>query len=379
MAAAERSGSASGGSGAAPLVLYGERSPGDAPRRCPNAVRGLRLAVTDLDGPRYLQLRCQRRDCSYCGWLRDLEDATCLFLDARDHEQPTLAITLTTVTPWEQLDPAAYREASKQLWRALRAVYGRVEYCGLIEFTTGRAARSGGRRRMHGHYLVKGIDPGEVLAVEAIVREVWSRCTGAYVVEVSELRSAGGAIAYMGLHHRKPEQAAPAGWRGMRLRASQGYWGVPVADLRERARRHLAIRARRWRLEQDGASPEWAAIAAELEVDAQREARQEHGVELVAVRERAGGVVVPLGPAEQKPSKLLGQERPQGAVSVALPAVPAAALPPAPGARVRARAPDHGPAPSALQACALAADDSGVAALARARPQRRLRASRPPG
>jgi hypothetical protein len=310
-------------------------------------VQGLRLAVRDLDGPRYLKLRCQRRACSYCGWLRDLEDATCLFLDARDGEQPTLAITLTTATPWEQLDPAVYRDASAQLWRALRRVYGRVEYCGLIEFTTGRAERSGGHRRMHGHYLVKGIDGDQVLDVERIVREVWARVTGAYVVEVSQLRSAGGAIAYMGLHHRKPEQAAPDGWRGMRLRASQGYWMVPVADLREAARRHLAIRTKKRALMLEGASAEWADVAAVLEVDAQADARRQYGVELVQVRERPGGVVVPLGPAESsRPPAQPAAERAQRAVSVALPAVAAPALPSTPSTPIRPRAASVAPPPS---------------------------------
>jgi hypothetical protein len=304
--------------------------------------------VKDLDGPRYLPLRCQRRDCHFCGWLRDLEDATCLFLDARDGEQPTLAITLTTHQPWEQLDPGAYRRASSQLWRALRARYGRVEYVGLIEFTTGRSERSGGHRRMHGHYLVKGIAGDQVLDVEQLVREVWSRCTGAYVVEVSELRSAGGAIAYMGLHHRKPEQAAPEGWRGMRLRASQprggkgGYWHVPIAELREQARRHLAIRTRRWRLEQDGASPEWAAIAAQLDVDAQREAIREHGVDVVAVREPAGAaaVVVPLGPLEPREAGESGGAGPLGGApeGVRSPAAASAVGLPAPNG---ARKPNH--------------------------------------
>ena len=303
MALAEASASVSG-DGADALVLYGERS-GEAPSGarkfgCPNAVEGLRLAVKDLGGPRYLKLRCQRRDCSFCGWLRDLEDATCLFLDAR-REQPALAITLTTAQPWEQLDPAAYREASKQLWRELRRRFGRVEYVGLIEFTTGKARRSGGHRRMHGHYLVKGIPDDLVLDVEEVVRKVWARCTGAYVVEVSELRSAGGAIAYMGLHHRKPEQAAPAGWRGMRMRASQGYWHKPIADLRSDARRELARRTIQHKMEQGGMEPNMAAILAPLTADAQRQAVQTNGVELVKVKEpiNGGAVVSPMGEADR--------------------------------------------------------------------------------
>jgi hypothetical protein len=158
---------------------------------------------------------------------------------------PTHCLTLTTAEPWEKIDPADYRAGSLNVFRRLRRRYGGVEYFGAVEFTTGRARRSGGRRRMHGHYLVKFRDTEapDVIEVERLVRETWETSTGAYVVEVAELVTPGAALGYLGLHHRKPSQAPPAGWRGITERASRGYWHRPIWLLREQARKELAAEA----------------------------------------------------------------------------------------------------------------------------------------
>jgi hypothetical protein len=161
-------------------------------------------------------------------------------------EAPTHAITLTTHDP--DTPAEVYREASAAVWKRLRRHYGRVEYFGFIEFTTGTAKRSGGRRRMHGHYLVKLRDLAEpdVIVIERMVRETWEAVTGAYIVEVAQLVTPGAAMAYLSLHHQKPQQAPPAGWRGMRSRPSKGYFTVPVWKLRRQAIEELAIEAIAW-------------------------------------------------------------------------------------------------------------------------------------
>jgi hypothetical protein len=263
---------------AAPLVLDGQRS-ATPPRRgwCERSAASLRLVVgTELVG-----LRCKRRDCPRCWALRSRELARCLVLDARE-SAPRLCITLTTQTPWEELDPRAYREGSADVWRRLRRRYGPVEYFGVIEFTTGRAARSGGRRRLHGHYLVKPVwEPVDVVEVERVVRETWQARTGAWVVEVAELVSPGAALGYLGLHHRKASQAPPEGWRGMTERASRGYWSRPIAELRRQARQERAAEAHAWRT---GLPLEVAA----LELAARAPAR------LIEVRRR-GELLEPLG------------------------------------------------------------------------------------
>ena len=57
-------------------------------------------------------------------------------------EAPTHSLTLTTRDP--TTTAAMYRAASEAVFLRLRRRYGRVEYFGRIEFTTGRAKRSGG-------------------------------------------------------------------------------------------------------------------------------------------------------------------------------------------------------------------------------------------
>jgi hypothetical protein len=128
------------------------------------------------------------------------------------------------------------RSASAAPLRARRVLRG-------DEFTTGDGRRSGRRRRLHGHYLVKGLPADQAAAIEALTRETWAAITGAWVVEAAPLASPGAALAYLGLHHRKPQQAPPAEWRGMTDRPSKRYWHRPIAELRALARAELAVEA----------------------------------------------------------------------------------------------------------------------------------------
>lgn len=263
------------------LVLDGQRSLTRDRGWCERGPSGLRY----LAGSEYVRPRCKRRDCSRCWAVRSRELARCLVLDARQ-SAPRHCLTLTTADPWEELDPRTYREGSRLVFQRLRRRYGRVEFFGAIEFTTGRAARSGGRRRMHGHYLLKGLDQADVLDVESRVRETWQAVTGAWRVEVAALVSPGAALGYLGLHHRKPSQAPPALWRGMTERSSRGYWHRPIAELRSIARAELAAEAIAWR---SGVPVELAA----LEVASRPKAK------LVRVRRAHGAEVVePLGELE---------------------------------------------------------------------------------
>lgn len=273
-----RNGRGRDGGAPAPLVLDGQRSPTPLRGWCERGPDNLRLATADG----YVRPRCKRRDCPRCWALRSRETVRCLLLDARA-ELPTVCITLTTHDP--HTTPATYRQASKSLFRRLRRRYGRVEYFAAIEFTTGLAVRSGGHRRLHGHYLVKGLPADQAPTIEPLTRETWLAITGAWVVEVAELRSPGAALGYLSLHHRKPEQAPPAEWRGMTERPSRGYWHRPIAELRAQARAELATEAHAHRT---GLPREQAA----LEVAARQPGR------LVEVR-RLGGdsdVLEPLGP-----------------------------------------------------------------------------------
>jgi hypothetical protein len=202
---------------------------------------------------------CGRRDCQPCDRRRRRETARVLLLDARD-DPPTHALTLTTRDP--DIHPETYRLGSAAVWKRLRRWAGEVDYFGSVEFTTGRARRSGGHRRMHGHYLVKGLGGEDVRLIEGLVRETWSAVTGAWVVEVAELVTPGAAIHYLNLHHSKAEQRPPAGWRGMVERPSRGYFRARrLPELREHARYELRAEAVCWLL---GLEPRAATVPTAL-------------------------------------------------------------------------------------------------------------------
>ena len=176
--------------------------------------------------------------------MKSFERGQMIYEDARI-EAPSLAITFTTRSRvW---DGAAFREGRHQTTRAMRQALGRFEYVELIEQTTGRAVRSGGARRGHGHMLGKTDDPPDVLAIEALLVPIWKRATGAWHINVAALASAGGAVTYLTLNlalEKGKESQAPVDLpKGTRtMRTSRGYWSEPVASLRARARAHHADR-----------------------------------------------------------------------------------------------------------------------------------------
>ncbi len=224
-----------------------------------------------VEGGRLVPVRCgSPNKCAYCAFLAAVENAVVVALDGERHGPPGVGMTLTTVDP--QHDPGRFRRDVEQVIKAVRRIEPAAQYLGLMEWTTGRGRRSGGHRRMHQHLLVKGMEASP--EVEARVRDVWEARTGASRVEVRALRSVAGSIAYLTHHHHKREQAPPSGWSGKRFRPSRGYFGEPVASLREEAARlagHKAIRraARRamaWE-QLDGApeellDAEWSAALA---------------------------------------------------------------------------------------------------------------------
>ena len=197
-------------------------------------------------------------------------------------DPPTHGITLTTLDPFTK--PETFRLGVQEVVRRLRRRYGRqVEYYGSVEFTTGEAETSGGYRRIHQHMVAKGLQGADVLEVERLVRETWQTVTGAKVVEVAELLTPGGAIGYLALHHRKPEQAPPADWRGMVERPSKGYYHRPVAELRAEAKAQLRVEAIAWR---EGITVELA----ELEV-----AAESGEWVLERFEQTSGGLLIPWG------------------------------------------------------------------------------------
>lgn len=160
---------------------------------------------------------------------------------------PQAAVTLTSVDP-DRDTSRRWSKDMEQVIRALRRRWPAVEYLGFMEWTSGRGPRSGGRRRPHSHLLVRGLPAEHAERAEKVVRQVWEARTGAHVVEVAPLRAAEDGVAYLALHHLKPSQAAPEGWRGRRLRPSKGWWGSNAAELRRAATHAVAERAHRSRV-----------------------------------------------------------------------------------------------------------------------------------
>lgn len=256
---------------AAPLVLDPQRCHSRR-RKCPRP--------WVFNGIEY---GCKKRTCVVCGPQRKRLTARTLMIDARV-DPPTHALTLTTRDP--DTPGHVYRDANRAVWQRLRRQGWPARYYGQIEWTTGKARTSGGFRRMHGHYLCKGIDDGDELLVEGLVRQTWKASTEnagywADRVECKRLIVPGAAIHYLNLHHRKAAQAPPDEWRGMLERASQGahrYWSQPVGELRELARIELKAEALAWRTGLDLGD-------AHLLVSEDRKARQEARQEAKRLRD----------------------------------------------------------------------------------------------
>lgn len=213
------------------LVLEGQRGSERQAKRCPNVT--------------YLDYACKRRTCPVCGPRRARELARVLMLDAAI-APPTHVMTLTTHDAERGVE--SFKRGMKMVFNrrdGLRRWWD-VEYFAKVEFTTGRAAKSGGERRMHCHCCLKGLEDAELLNVERITRERWEAATGAFVVEVAEMRVPAAALHYLGLHHAKASQIPPASWRGMAERASRGYWSRPIAELRAEARSQLWAESLAW-------------------------------------------------------------------------------------------------------------------------------------
>lgn len=99
------------------------------------------------------------------------------------------------------------------------------------------------------HVLCRGLDGADLGEVETIAARVWcSHMTGTRPVaqRVEAIRSHDALVSYLAHHHRKREQAPPDWWRGMRTRASRGWWSRPIAELRQEAREQLRLERVRW-------------------------------------------------------------------------------------------------------------------------------------
>ncbi|WP_138974015.1 hypothetical protein [Patulibacter medicamentivorans] len=197
---------------------------------------------------RFVGARCGSSNrCAWCAFLYAIETAQCVYLDAERGGYPRTVMTLTTVDP--ATTAQQLRRGVEQVVKAIRHRCPDCEYLAFVEWTSGRARKSGGLRRVHLHLLLKGVYAedlvarptgrwGTVMTLEDVVRGVWSERTGAHRVEVAEIGSPWAAAKYLTHHHNKPSQAPPAdlakGFK--RLRPSKGYFGGRLVELRREVR-----------------------------------------------------------------------------------------------------------------------------------------------
>jgi hypothetical protein len=250
---------------AGPLDLHEEISPGGPLQAC-SAVDGTLLWEAPLGGPHEdspggckrwpatMWLRSSQGElvagrcgatnlCGYCAMRSAIENTEMLWLDAMHGEAPTLLSVLTTRSA--RADSAAYYKSRELVLRDLRAHFGdQVEVANLVEFTTGKGARSGGKRRPHFNGMWKGVPEEGHAVAGSIIRARWCGREDAKpdAQYVETIKSAGGLSAYLGQHFQKQSQAPPAGWKGHRFRTSRGYLWLPTPEARKTARESLHLK-----------------------------------------------------------------------------------------------------------------------------------------
>lgn len=228
---------------------------------CPRWPAALRLLSSQGE---LVRGRCRSTNqCDYCARLAAVENSEMLALDAMLGVAPTIVAILGTRDP--ERSPKPFYRSRECLMRALKRRWPAVQYCGLVEFTTGYGPRSGGKRRPHWNLLLKGIPVEDVDQARDLIVSVWcaredAAPQGQYVAPVSEV---GGLLRYVALHFQKASQKPPEGWRGHRVLKSRGYLWCATPVAREAAKRSLRLKREIWRAQQAGADAATADAIAE--------------------------------------------------------------------------------------------------------------------
>lgn len=248
-----------------------------------------KLRLRSSDG-RYVVGRCRAANlCPYCARLASVVAAEMLALDALNGDAPTTLMVLTTRTA--AVEQASFEYARKRLTAELRRCFGRVEYASLLEWTTGYGPRSGGLRRPHWNWMLKGIAESDYGQVRELIADVWCELVDAEPgpQHVGPIYEAGGLTRYLAMHFLKESQAPPAGFRGQRFNCTRGYFGeLTRAQARRAAEDSLRSKRELWKALRDGYEGHEAELVAALEV----EAAKGREWSLVEVRSELHGLVV---------------------------------------------------------------------------------------
>ncbi len=237
--------------------------------------------------------RCRStRLCDYCARLEAVEISEVLALDAMKGAAPEIYAVLTTRSA--SLNPADFYDSRRQVIRALQRRWPTVEYCCIVEFTTGRAGTSGGRRRVHFNLLLKGIPAVEAADACEVIERVWCSREDAepWAQYAAPVAHEGGLLRYLALHFLKESQRPPAGWKGHRVTRSRGYLTLPTWKARAEARAGLRLKRALWRAEGAGYEGAEALAVAEVELLRAEAVRWE----LVEVTVSEAGELLQLSP-----------------------------------------------------------------------------------
>jgi len=196
--------------------------------------------------------RCHRWTCYACaGWLGRIETRAILLL-FQDDDGPLTFLTVTTGDP--DMPLRDFQRCFEAVILRLRRRYGSIDYYGTIEGTSGRFARDK-KRRMHGHYLIKGVPLVEAPVAELLCRQTWEKSTlrrrgelgRSYRVTLSAVRAREAAALYVAGYLSKFEQVMDAGWGGRRIRGSQKFFPQGRVYTREMAESELLGEAAAWK------------------------------------------------------------------------------------------------------------------------------------
>jgi hypothetical protein len=205
--------------------------------------------------------------CAYCARLAAIENCEMLVRDALAGHAPRIVMILGTRTP--TVDMGRFRQARQQLVAALRRRWPEVEYAYQVEFTTGYGPRSGGLRRPHWNWFLKGIPTEDVDQVRDVAASLWCRLVDALPERqyVALIDNAVGLTKYVTQHFMKASQSPPASFTGQRFNCSVGYFGdLTRRQARLQAREALASKRELYRLQKVIADPYDLELAVHLAV-----------------------------------------------------------------------------------------------------------------
>jgi hypothetical protein len=211
--------------------------------------------------------RCRStRLCDFCARLAAVEISEVLALDAMNGVAPEIYAVLTTRS--RSLNPADFYESRRQVLRALKRRWPTVEYCCIVEFTTGRAGTSGGCRRVHFNLLLKGIPAADAADACELIERVWCAREDAepWAQYAAPVAHEGGLLRYLALHFLKESQRPPEGWKGHRVTRSRGYLTLPTWRARAEAKAALRLKREIYKAECAGYEAGEVLAVAELAV-----------------------------------------------------------------------------------------------------------------